>query len=89
MTFSSAGHLKREGKKRFKLFFFIGDEASLSSENLMKVYPNNMQRVQKNEFSVTESAEPAGLWKIYLASCHQFLECSVNPCFWNREKINS
>ena len=41
--------------------FFIGDEVFPLSENLVKVYPDNIQRTQKNEFSITGSAEPEEL----------------------------
>jgi len=45
---SSAGPFKLERKKCFPL-----------SDNLMKVYPG--QRAQKNEFSITGSAQPEEL----------------------------
>ena len=49
------------GRERSVPYFFIGDEAFPSSENLMKVYPGNIQRTQKKEFSITGSAEPEEL----------------------------
>jgi len=40
---------------------FIGDEAFPLSENLIKVYPGQHPKTQKNEFSITETAEPEEL----------------------------
>ena len=49
------------GREKSVPYFFIGDEVFPLSENLVKVYPDNIQRTQKNEFSITGSAEPEEL----------------------------
>jgi hypothetical protein len=75
-------------EKKFHTFL-LEMKLLLQGTIFWKFIRDNVQRAQKNEFSITESAEPAELWKIYLASCHQFPECFLNLCFWNWKKINS
>jgi len=48
-------------EKSVPYFFFNGEEAFPLSENLVKVYPDNIQRTQKSEFSITGSAKPEEL----------------------------
>jgi len=49
------------GEKKVFHTIFIGDEAFPLSEDLMKVYPGQHPKAQKNEFSITGSAKPEEL----------------------------
>jgi hypothetical protein len=80
-VFTNTELVPLNGREKSVPYFFIGDEAFPFSKNLMKFIPDNIQGAQKNEFSITASAEPTELQKIYLASCHQFSKCFINLCF--------
>ena len=77
------------GREKSVPHFFVGDEAFPLSKNLMKVYLGQHPKGSKERISITGSAQPEGLKKMYLDSRHQCSKYFVNLCFWNQKKPNS